>query len=184
MKTKVVKDRAMRDIPIVAVVGKSNAGKTTLIEGIVAVLAARGWRVGTIKHSYHDFEIDHEGKDSWRHRRAGAKLTILTSARQVAFVGDADRDMGIEELCARFVVGVDLVIVEGFKVNPFPKIEVFRSLMNSPLLCESAAELMAVVSDVPLELGVPCIDATKVDEVADLIEERLLSGGEMRDGHY
>ncbi|MCX7635906.1 MAG: molybdopterin-guanine dinucleotide biosynthesis protein B [Syntrophales bacterium] len=164
-------------VPVVAVVGKSNSGKTTVIEGVIGVLVGRGWRVGTIKHSRHGFTIDHEGKDSWRHRRAGARITVLASPRQVAVVRDTDGDLEIAELCGRFMDDVDIVIVEGFKVNPFPKIEVYRSALNRPLLYGSAAELMAVMSDVPLDVAVPCLNIDRVEELADLIEARFLPGG-------
>ena len=89
-------------IPIVSIVGKSNSGKTTLIEKIIAELVRRGYRVATIKHNRHGFDIDHEGKDSWRHKRAGARTTVIASPRRVAVVEDVERDYAIDELAARY----------------------------------------------------------------------------------
>ncbi len=161
-------------IPIVSIVGRSNSGKTTLIEGLIAELIRRGHRVGTIKHNRHGFEIDHEGKDSWRHRKAGAAVTVIASPKQIAVVEDADRDYGIAELAERYIRGVDLVISEGFKKNNLPKIEVWRASEHHEFLCESKDNLIAIASDVPVERGVPRFDLNDIPGIADLIEKSIL----------
>lgn len=161
-------------VPVVSIVGKSNSGKTTLIEKMISELVRRGYRVATIKHNRHGFEIDHEGKDSWRHKRAGARTTVIASPLRVAVVEDIDRDLDIGELVDRYIRNADIVLSEGFKKNPFPKIEVNRSQMNQALLCSPADNLLAVCSDRPLTAGVPCLDINDIDGLVDIVESRFL----------
>jgi molybdopterin-guanine dinucleotide biosynthesis protein MobB len=161
-------------IPVVSVVGKSNSGKTTLVEKMIGELVRRGYRVATIKHNPHGFDIDHEGKDSWRHKQAGARTTVIASAHRVAVVEDVEKDFDIGELVDRYIRDVDIVLSEGFKKNPFPKIEVNRSEMNQELLCSPADNLLAVCSDRPLTTGVPCLDINDIGGLVDLIETRFL----------
>jgi molybdopterin-guanine dinucleotide biosynthesis protein MobB len=161
-------------IPVVSVVGKSNSGKTTLIEKMIGELVRRGHRVATIKHNRHGFEIDHEGKDSWRHKRAGARTTVIASPLRVAVVEDVDKDLDIGELVDRYIRNVDIVLSEGFKKNPFPKIEVNRREMNQALLCSPADNLLAVCSDRPLAAGVPCMDINDINGLVDIVERRFL----------
>jgi molybdopterin-guanine dinucleotide biosynthesis adapter protein len=161
-------------IPILSVVGRSNAGKTTLIVKMIAELVRRGYRVATIKHNRHGFEIDHEGKDSWRHKQAGARITVLASSHQVAVVEDIEKDCDIAELVDCYIRNVDLVLSEGFKKNPHPKIEVNRSEMKQDLLSTKEDNLLAIASDRPLEAGVPSFDINDTVGLVDLIEERFL----------
>lgn len=163
-------------IPMVSVVGTSNSGKTTLIEKLIAELVRRGYRVATIKHNLHGFSIDHPGKDSWRHKRAGAKMTILASPTQVAVVEDVSRDQTFEELAARYVHDVDLILTEGHKRNPHPKIEVWRAVQQRELLSKPEDGLIAVASDRPLDAGVPCLDIDDAGGLADLIVSQFLDG--------
>jgi len=162
-------------IPIVSIVGKSNSGKTTLIEKIIPELIRRGWCVGTIKHNMmHGFEIDHEGKDSWRHRKAGAKVTVLASPQQVVLLEDVERDYDIGEIRARYIRGVDIILVEGYKKNPYPKIEVYRPLLRREMLCTPADNLIAVASDESIETFVPCMNINDIPGLTTLIEDRFL----------
>lgn len=163
-------------IPIVSIVGKSNSGKTTLIEKLIPELTRRGWRVGTIKHNMHGFEIDHAGKDSWRHKHAGARVTVIASPHQVAVVEDADRDYGIGELRDRYIRNVDVILVEGYKGNPYPKIEVFRPSLKRERLCTVEDNLIAVASDTIIESDVTCLDLSDIAGIADLIEDLFLEG--------
>lgn len=165
-------------IPIVSVVGKSNSGKTTLIEKMIGELIRRGYRVATIKHNRHGFEIDHEGKDSWRHKRAGARTTVIASPHRVAVVEDVERDFEIVELVDRCIRDVDIVLSEGFKKNPFPKIEVNRSEMNQELLCSSADNLLAICSDRKLTAAVPCLDINDIVGLVDLVEKQFLKSSQ------
>jgi molybdopterin-guanine dinucleotide biosynthesis adapter protein len=161
-------------IPVVSVVGKSNSGKTTLIERMIRELVRRGYRVATIKHNRHGFDIDHEGKDSWRHKQAGARTTVIASPHRVAVVEDTDRDYDIAALAQRYIRDVDIILSEGFKKNPFPKIEVNRREMNQALLSSPDDNLFAIASDRPLEVGVPCLDMNDVDGMVSLIENKFL----------
>ena len=174
MKTADDSKKSGRPIPVVSIVGKSNSGKTTLIEKMIAELVRRGWRVATIKHNMHGFEIDHEGKDSWRHKHAGARTTVIASPHQVAVVEDADRDYEIETLRDRYIRNADVVLVEGYKKNPYPKIEVFRASLKRELLSTAGDNLMAIASDVPLDIGVPCLDINDIGGLTDLVEFRFL----------
>lgn len=161
-------------IPIVSIVGKSNSGKTTLLEKILPELVARGYRVATIKHNVHGFEIDHEGKDSFRHKKAGASLTVVTSPSRVALIEDVDKDQSLAEIREKYIHNVDLILSEGYKGNPFPKIEVFRSELNRQLLCSKEDNLMVVAADIKLNINVPCFDINDAKGIVDLIENNFL----------
>ncbi len=163
-----------KTIPVVSIVGKSNTGKTTLLEKIIPELNRRGYRVATIKHHAHGFDIDREGKDSWRHKQAGAFMTVLSSSRQVAVVEDVDRDYNIAELRDHYIHDADIILTEGFKGNLFPKIEVFRAALKDDLLSRGDENLLAVVGDKPPQAGVPFFDGGDINAIADLIETSFL----------
>ena len=162
-------------IPIVSIVGKSNTGKTTLIEKMITLMTERGYRVATIKHNLHGFDIDHEGKDSWRHKRAGARLTLLASPGHVAIIQDVEKDLSIGELRERYIHDVDIILTEGFKGNPYPRIEVNRHDVAPELLCSSEDNLIAVATDRPVDAGVRRFDIDDVRGMVDLIEDFFLS---------
>jgi len=157
-------------IPIVSIVGKSNTGKTTLVEKLILQLTGRGYRVAAIKHNLHGFEIDHEGKDSWRHKKAGACLTVICSPQKVALIEDAQKDYSLAEIRTKYIHDVDLILSEGYKDTVFPRIEVFRSELNRELLSKKDNNLMAVAADIKLDVGVPCFDVNDARGIADLIE--------------
>ena len=161
-------------IPVVSFVGKSGSGKTTLIEKIIPELTRNGWRVATIKHSRHSFDIDREGKDSWRHRKAGAQMTVISSPKQVAVVEDSEKDPGIGELRDRYIHDVDIILTEGFKGNPYPKIEVFRATLKRDMLCSREDNLIAVASDEQMNIDVPCLDIDDMEGIAQLIIDLFL----------
>ena len=144
----------MADIPIIAVVGFSGTGKTTLMEKLIAELTQRGFRVGTVKHHPHTFEMDQPGKDSWRHKRAGSRVAVMSSPRQIGMVMDVDHDYLFDEL-SYFFSHVDIALAEGYKRSDTPKIEVFRSEIHPNPVCMGDEHLVALVSDVHVDLGVP-----------------------------
>lgn len=113
-------------VPILSFVGRSNSGKTTLIEAIIPLLKQAGFRVGAIKHDAHRFEIDHPGKDSWRFTHAGADTMVITSAGQLAMVKSLERPISVPEVVEELFGDVDIVIVEGYKAADLPRIEVIR----------------------------------------------------------
>jgi molybdopterin-guanine dinucleotide biosynthesis protein B len=161
-------------IPIVSIVGKSSAGKTTLLEKIIPKLIKRGYRVATVKHDVHGFEIDHEGKDSWRHKKAGAHTTVISSPLRIALVEDVDHDQTLDEIRKEYIKRVDIILTEGYKGNPFPKIEVFRSELRRTPLCKKEDNLLAIASDIKLDIGVPCFDINDSQSLVDLIENKFL----------
>jgi molybdopterin-guanine dinucleotide biosynthesis protein B len=160
--------------PIVAIVGKSGSGKTTLIEKLLPELKRRGYRIGTIKHHRHPVEIDYEGKDSWRHTRAGAETVVLASPERLSMVKKLEVDMTPEEMRERFFEEMDLVLAEGYKGGVYPKIEVFRTAVHDAPICQNDTMLQAIVSDQNLRIGVPCFGLEDVDALADFLEQRYL----------
>ena len=162
-------------IPILSVVGRSKSGKTTLLEKLIRELAARGRRVGTIKHHYHGpVTVDVPGKDSWRHRQAGARAVALVSPDTVFVVRDSAEGMSLEALTHLGLCGVDLVLTEGFKSGPMPKIEVNRRAQQAPLLCGPADRLVAVVSDWDTGAPVRHFGLEDIAPLADFIEQGYL----------
>jgi len=159
-------------IPIVSVVGKSNVGKTTLLEKILRELKARNYKVATVKHDVHGFSIDIPGKDTWRHAQAGADVVIISSPQKVAMITKVERELDLDQVCAR-VSGVDIIITEGYKRSNKPKIEVFRKGVYAELLC-SPEELIAIASDVEFSLGVPCYGLNDASGLVDRLEELYL----------
>jgi molybdopterin-guanine dinucleotide biosynthesis protein B len=135
---------------LVAVVGKSDAGKTTLIEKLVPELVRLGLRVGTVKHDAHSFEIDHPGKDSWRHGRAGAEAYVIASPERLAFITRLDGELPLTAIVERFYAGFDLVIAEGYKRTAPHRVELFRrGAGHAEPLC-APGEALALVTDAPL----------------------------------
>lgn len=155
---------------IFGVIGWKHAGKTTLVERLLAEITARGFSVSSIKHSHHDIELDTPGSDSFRHRAAGAVEVILATPNRFALLHDHRGEApGLKALLTR-LAPVDLVLVEGFKRGDHPKIEVFRSQAGHDLIQPADATVRAVASDSPLPaLTVPCLNLNDTAEVADFI---------------
>jgi molybdopterin-guanine dinucleotide biosynthesis protein B len=172
-------------IPIISIVGRSGSGKTTLMEQVIRHLTERGYRVGTIKHDAHDFEIDYEGKDSWRHKKAGAKTVVLASSKKVAVVKEVETEWSPESLAFTFASDHDIVITEGYKQSTFPKIEVFRRTHTAEPVCLEDPNLIALATDIEAEgqeMGqekaqgdLPRLDINNSEGVANFIEERFLT---------
>lgn len=162
-------------IPIVSIVGKSDSGKTTLIEKLIPELNQRGYKVATVKHDVHSFEVDREGKDSWRHRQAGAYCTIISSPEKIAVISSTDHDATLEELRDRLVDEIDIIISEGYKNDCAPKIEIFRKDVHQEPLCTKNDNLVALVTNHHHNLDVPCFDLGDTGGLADLIEQMFLS---------
>jgi molybdopterin-guanine dinucleotide biosynthesis protein B len=159
-------------IPLVSVVGKSDAGKTTLLEKLIPELKRRGYRVATVKHDAHSFEIDQPGKDTWRHRQAGADVVVISSKDKMAIIRSVDAELSLLQI-ADMITGVDIILTEGFKRGPAPKIEVSRREKSSELLC-SADELVAIASDQHFDLPVPQFGLDDAVGLVDTLERRFL----------
>lgn len=168
-------------IPIVSIVGKSDIGKTTLLEKLLPELTRRGHCIATVKHDVHGFEVDREGKDSWRHKRAGAHTVVLSSPQKVAVIRDVERDLTLEEIREKFIRDVDLILSEGYKNDVQPKIEVFRKGKYEGLLCTPEDNLCAVISDQTFEIDVPFFSLEDIKGLADFIENRFLRPDEGRE---
>jgi molybdopterin-guanine dinucleotide biosynthesis protein B len=156
--------------PIVTFVGKSNSGKTTLIEKLLLELSSGGLDVGTIKHDVHGFDIDIPGKDSWKHRQAGAKRTIISSQTKLALIQDTDHDHKLDELAVYFI-GLDLVLAEGYMSEAKPKVEIFRPEFHAQPLCQGDENLIALVTDASLDLGVPRFGLDDGNGLASFLKE-------------
>jgi molybdopterin-guanine dinucleotide biosynthesis protein B len=167
-----MKEQQSSHPPIVSFVGRSNSGKTSLIEKLVPELVSLGLAVGTIKHDLHGFDIDIPGKDSWRHKQAGAKRTIISSPTKLTLIQDTDHDHTLEELAIYFR-GLDIVLTEGYMRDGKHKVEIFRPEVYSKPLCQGDKKLIALVSDVPIDLGVPRFSLGDAAGLASFIKERF-----------
>ena len=161
-------------IPIISIVGKSDSGKTTLIEKLVPELTRRGYRVATVKHDVHGFEVDREGKDSWRHKQAGAHTVVISSPHKVALIRDVEKDLTLGEIREKLIQDVDLILSEGYKKDIQPKMEIFRKEKHKELLCTKEDNLIAIVSNKKFKVGVPCFFLEDIKGVADFIEKKYL----------
>jgi len=161
--------------PILSVVGRSNSGKTTLLEKLVRELSRRGWRIGTVKHHVHGpVTVDVPGKDSWRHKQAGARAVVLASDCTCFLVRDTPAQLPLDEIAHRYLDEVVLVLTEGFRSAAMPKIEVNRAAQQTPLLCGPGDDLLAVVSDWETGAAVPHFGLEDTAALADFLESRLL----------
>jgi molybdopterin-guanine dinucleotide biosynthesis protein B len=164
------------EMPVVSVVGKGGVGKTTFVEKLIRELKRRGYRVGTIKHHRHRFEIDQPGKDTWRHAQAGSDVVVISSPYKMALIRRLDGELPLDKVVAA-MPPVDIVITEGYKRGDKPKIELFREAVASELICDER-ELIAVVTDYRFPVHVPQFDLDDASGVADLLEkEYLLKAG-------
>lgn len=168
------------NIPVVSIVAaQSNTGKTTLIEKLIKILKRKGYHVGILKHDVHKIEIDHEGKDTWRFTQAGADNVIISSAKKLAMIQLVEKELSLEEIFALYK-NVDIILVEGYKSNSYPKIEVYRKKAGQGLLFENpsfdSASFIAIASDEPLNADIPVLDLNKAELIGDFIEEKFLKG--------
>ena len=158
--------------PIVCFVGRSNSGKTTLIERLIPELTQAGYRVATVKHAGHGFDLDTEGKDSWRHKRAGASQVVVLSQGSLAMFADVPEELPVEDIRDRFVnQDTDLIIAEGWKSQGFPKVIVVREELKE--VDVSLEGLIAVASIKPIDTHVPCFDRDDVKGLAEVILSRF-----------
>lgn len=152
------------------VVGWKNAGKTGLMERLVTEITGRGFSVSTVKHAHHTFDVDHPGKDSYRHRVAGAQEVLLASRNRIALMQElrAEAEPDLPQLLTR-LSPVDLVLIEGYKRDRHPKIEAFRAETGNPLIATDDPTVRAVASDVPLTMDRPVFDLDDTTAIADFI---------------
>jgi molybdopterin-guanine dinucleotide biosynthesis protein B len=159
---------------VFGIAGWSGSGKTTLLKGLIPALIGRGLSVSSMKHAHHAFDIDVPGKDSYEHRAAGAREVLISSANRWALMHElkGDAEPRLDELVAR-MSPVDLLLVEGFKWEAHPKLEVHRPIVGKPLLQPDDPHIVAVASDTTLSgLTVPVLDLSDIPGVADFIVRR------------
>ncbi|MBW4055927.1 MAG: molybdopterin-guanine dinucleotide biosynthesis protein B [Proteobacteria bacterium] len=168
----------MNKVAVFSFVAHSGTGKTTLLEQLIPILKARGYRIGTIKHDAHRFEIDHPGKDSYRMTAAGADTTLVCSEEKLALIRRHQRAPSVEELLASYCADFDIILTEGFKQSSLPKIELHRGALGKELILRGGTTdktLIAVASDVSLTLDVPLLDLNDPQQIADFIEAQFLT---------
>ncbi|MEM6760415.1 MAG: molybdopterin-guanine dinucleotide biosynthesis protein B [Pseudomonadota bacterium] len=155
---------------VYGIVGWKNAGKTGLMERLVAEIAGRGFTVSTIKHAHHSFDVDHPGKDSYRHRAAGASEVLLASANRIALMQElrGAAEPPLDALLAR-LNPVDLVLIEGYKRDRHPKVEAHRAATGNPLIAPDDATIRAVASDTDVQLDRPVFDLNDTAAITDFI---------------
>ncbi|HZD60885.1 MAG TPA: molybdopterin-guanine dinucleotide biosynthesis protein B [Anaerolineae bacterium] len=161
-------------VPVVSIVGKSNVGKTTFMVKLIGELKRRGYKVAVIKHNVHHFEIDHPGKDTYRHAEAGADAVVIASAHKLAMIKKLEEELSIQDVVALLGPGYDLVLTEGYKREPFPKIEVSRMAHSADLISEED-ELIAVVTDNTFAIDRPHFGLDDATGVADLLEREIMA---------
>ncbi|MGA9410219.1 MAG: molybdopterin-guanine dinucleotide biosynthesis protein B [Roseobacter sp.] len=152
------------------IVGWKNAGKTGLMERLVAEICGRGFSVSTVKHAHHVFDVDQPGKDSYRHRTAGATEVLLASRKRYALMHELrdEDEPELEALLAK-LAPVDLVLIEGYKRDAHPKVEAFRAETKNPLIATDDPTIEAIASDTPLEIDRPVFDLNDTVAIADFI---------------
>ena len=158
-------DRVMPTIPMFSIIGFSGSGKTTLLVKLIAELKGRGLRVAVIKHDAHEFDIDHEGKDSWRFTHAGADVTAIVSSKKMALIENraASLDAALER-----IKDVDIILTEGYKSGDWPKIAVWRAKSGKPLPVP-AEQCVAIATDVDEHVGAPRFGLDDIGGLADFL---------------
>lgn len=158
--------------PIISIVGKSDSGKTTLLEKLIPELKRRGYRIGVIKHAFHKFVFDKPGKDSWRLKNAGAETVVVSTPDSIVMVKNRQTE-NLDELAGYFQ-DVDLILTEGFKHGDKPRIEVFRKERHQQPLSAGNSNLVALVTNADINFNEPTFGTEDVVPLADLIEDKFL----------
>ncbi len=154
---------------IITIVGRSGSGKTTLVEKLIRHYREAGAKVSALKSMRHDFQIDHEGKDTWRYREAGVFSAAITNGRMMAFVSDLDEDYSPLDIAHRYFPDSDIIIIEGYKESRGPKIEVIGDSGEAPLYAGDSA-VKIVVTDRNMETGLPQFGRNDIEAIAREIE--------------
>lgn len=163
--------------PLVSFVGTSGCGKTTLIVKVISELVERGYKVSTVKHDAHDFQMDKEGKDTWKHKNAGASAIVISNKTKYAVISDVDEEKSIFELADMLPANTDIIIAEGFKQELQNKIEVYRSGYSTKLQCRNDKNLMAIATDCPEDpevAGFHHLDLNNHKEIVDFIVANVI----------
>lgn len=166
-------------IPVISIVGSSDCGKTTLIEKLLKIFKEKNYKIATIKHDVHGFDIDKEGKDTYRHKQAGAYSVIISSPWKYALISDVENELSLDDLIFKLDLDVDLVLTEGFKSANKPKIEIFRKEHSKELLCKNNPTLIGVATDDPENPELMNIknifNLNKPEEIAQFLIEHYIN---------
>jgi molybdopterin-guanine dinucleotide biosynthesis protein B len=160
-------------VPVISMVGKSGVGKTTALERVIREIKRRGYKVGTIKHDTHGFDVDRPGKDSWRHAQAGSDAVVISGPNKMALIRRLDSEVSLDEIVS-LLGDLDLIITEGYKKGDKPKIEVTRQERGTQLLCQPE-ELIGIMADYPVDMPVPQFALEDAAGIVDLLETLYLS---------
>jgi molybdopterin-guanine dinucleotide biosynthesis protein B len=153
--------------PVITIVGRSGSGKTTFLEKLVPLIKQEGIRLAVIKHDAHNFEMDREGKDTWRMAKAGADVVAISSSEKMAIIEKWENEGELDEVIAR-LPKVDLIITEGYKKSNNPKIEIHRRGVTGEIISKPE-ELLAIMTDEPLETDVACYDINDIRSALKVI---------------
>ena len=165
--------------PVIGLAAFSGSGKTTLLEKLIPTLKRKSIRVAVIKHAHHSFDIDHPNKDSYKIRKAGAQQILISSRKRWALVHEHENEkseLTLEEALQNISTEtIDLIIVEGFKAAPIPKIEVHRPSIGKPLIAAEDQHVIAIATDKPeaVDSALPLLDLNQTEMIADYIEQFL-----------
>ncbi len=158
---------------IISIVGKSKTGKTTLIEKLIPVFKEKGYKVGTIKNTFHTVEFDQPGTDSWRHMKAGSEMTVLNSADSIMMVKVKRQEDDIAKIVTLFRDECDLIIIEGLKERDYPKIEIHRK-EKGPLLAD-VSNVIAIATDEEIDTDIMQFNLNDINGITQLIQDKILS---------
>lgn len=159
-------------IPVISLVGKSNCGKTTYLEKLISEMKKRGYKVATVKHDVHGFDIDKPGKDTWRHAQAGADIVCISSPEKMAMIKKVEQELLLNEVI-EYIDGVDIIFTEGYKRESKQKIEVYRQEASENPLC-SKEELLAMATDVKVYDNVPSFSLEDASDMADFLVANVI----------
>jgi len=169
------------DKPVIGFSAYSGSGKTTLLEKLIPIFSARNLHVAVIKHAHHSFEIDHENKDSYKIRKAGARQMLITSQNRWALIHDHNKpedELTLEQALDQIEIdSIDFVIVEGFKSAPIQKIKVHRPALDKPLISANDKYVVAIATDKPggIDTTLPLLDLNNPEMIATYIQQNLLT---------
>ncbi len=160
--------------PIISFIGRSNSGKTTLIEKLIKHFTSQNMHIGLIKHTLHEFSFDKKGKDSYRHREAGAETVIVTNNKKIGMISDLAESLSPLQIAEKYMSqNIDLIIIEGYKVEETLKIEVAGDQSSPPLFLSGIEGVRAIVTDNEIETDLPCFKRNDIEQIAFFIKKIL-----------
>lgn len=167
-------------IPVISFIGRHNSGKTTILEKVIRGLKEKGYKIAVIKHHKGDFELDIEGKDTWRLGQAGSDVVVISSPEKTAVIRKSRHELTLDQVKEMVSEGMDIVISEGYKFDNKPKIEVFRSEVSDKILTDEK-DLVALVADRKFDIDVPQFSFDDADAIVEFIIEKYLKNNSAAD---